>query len=65
MIGLGIFAGVFAVYGLGAARAERAGLSRPFVFLVAGAVVALTGAVDPLLLGEADGAAGRFSPRSR
>ena len=52
MIGLGIFAGVFAVYGLVAARAERAGLSRPFVFLVAGAVVALTGAVDPLSAGR-------------
>ena len=48
MLGLGIFAAVFAVYGLVAARAERAGLSRPLVFVVAGAVVALTGAVDPL-----------------
>ncbi len=39
---------MFAVYGLVAARAERASLSRPFVFLVAGAVVAVTGAVDPV-----------------
>jgi NhaP-type Na+/H+ or K+/H+ antiporter len=52
MIGLGIFAGVFAVYGLVAARAERGGLSRPFVFLVAGAVVALTGVVEPLSSGR-------------
>ena len=48
MLGLGIFAAVFAVYGLIAVRAERIGLSRPLVFVVAGAVVALTGAVDPL-----------------
>ena len=47
MIGLGIFAAVFAVYGLVAARAERWGVSRPFVFVVAGAVVALTGVVEP------------------
>ena len=48
MVGLGIFAAVFAVFGLVAARAERAGLSRPFVFMVAGAVVAWTGAVHPI-----------------
>lgn len=55
MIGLGIFAAVFAVYGLVAARAERWGLSRPFVFVVAGAVIALTGVVDPLSAGRPTG----------
>jgi sodium/hydrogen antiporter len=48
MLGLGIFAAVFAVYGLVAARAQRAGISRPLVFVVAGAVVAVTGAVNAL-----------------
>jgi NhaP-type Na+/H+ or K+/H+ antiporter len=48
MIGLGIFAAAFAVYGLVAGRAERVGLSRPLVFVIVGAVAALTGAVDPL-----------------
>jgi NhaP-type Na+/H+ or K+/H+ antiporter len=56
MIGLGIFAAVFAIYGLVAARADRAGISRPFVFLVAGAIVALTGALDPLASGRPAGA---------
>ncbi len=52
MLGLGIFAAVFAVYGLIAVRAERVGLSRPLVFVVAGAVVALTGVVEPLAAGK-------------
>lgn len=55
MLGLGIFAAVFAVYGLVALRAGRAGLSRPLVFVVAGAVVALTGALHPLAEGEPAG----------
>lgn len=46
MLGLGIFAAVFAVYGLVAARLDRLGLSRPLVFVAAGALVALTGAAD-------------------
>ncbi len=52
MLGLGIFASVFAVYGLVAVRAGRWGLSRPLVFVAAGAVVALTGAIAPLSDGE-------------
>lgn len=52
MIGLGLFAAVFAVYGLVAARADRAGISRPLVFLLAGVLVALTGALDPLVAGK-------------
>lgn len=52
MLGLGIFAAVFAVYGLVAVRAERAGISRPLIFVIAGAVVALTGATHPLSSGE-------------
>lgn len=47
MMGLGIFAAVFVVYGLVAARAERAGISRPMIFVAAGAGVALIDAVDP------------------
>ncbi len=39
MLGLGIFAAVFAVYGLVAARAERVGISRPMIFVAAGAGV--------------------------
>ncbi len=52
MLGLGIFASVVAVYGLLAVRVERWGLSRPLVFVVAGAAVALTGAIAPLSGGE-------------
>ena len=52
MLGFGIFAAVFAVYGLVAVRAERVGISRPLVFVAAGAVVALTGATQPLSAGE-------------
>ncbi len=47
MLGLGIFAAVFVVYGLSAARAERSGVSRPMIFVAAGAIVALTDVVDP------------------
>ena len=49
MLGLGAFAAVFAVYGLVAVRAERVGLSRPLVFVVVGALVALLGVEHPLL----------------
>ena len=56
MIGLGIFAAVFAVYGLVAARADRAGISRPLVFLAAGVIVAVTSALDPLVAGRPVGA---------
>ncbi len=47
MLGLGIFAAVFAVFGLVAARAERVGVTRPMIFVAAGALVALVGALDP------------------
>ena len=37
MLGLGIFAAAFALYGLVAGRAERLGISRALVFVIAGA----------------------------
>ncbi len=49
MLGLGIFATVFAVYGLVAVRAAQRGISRPLVFVIAGIAAAITGALDPLL----------------
>lgn len=52
MLGIGIFAAVFVVYGLFAARAERVGVSRPMIFVAAGAIVALVGTVDPPPGGE-------------
>jgi sodium/hydrogen antiporter len=52
MLGLGIFAAVFAVYGLIAVRAERIGVARPLVFVAAGMAATLTGAVEPLADGE-------------
>jgi NhaP-type Na+/H+ or K+/H+ antiporter len=55
MLGLGIFAAVFVIYGLVTQPAERVGLSRPMVFAATGAVVALTGVVEPLPGGEPAG----------
>ena len=55
MLALGIFAAVFAAYELAAAELDRYGISRPMVFLVAGALVALTGALDPVQGGEPTG----------
>lgn len=52
MLGLGIFAAVLAAYGLFAARTEQLDVSRAMVFVAAGAVTALTGAVEPLPGGE-------------
>ena len=48
MLGLGIFAAAFALYGLVAVRAERLGVSRALVFVVAGALVAVVGWAAPL-----------------
>jgi NhaP-type Na+/H+ or K+/H+ antiporter len=55
MLALGVFAAVFAVYGLVAVRLARAGLSRPLVFVIAGVVVAVTGATQPLSAGRPAG----------
>jgi sodium/hydrogen antiporter len=55
MLGLGIFAAVFVIYGLVTQPAERVGLSRPMVFAATGAVVALTGVLEPLPGGEPAG----------
>jgi NhaP-type Na+/H+ or K+/H+ antiporter len=52
MVALGILPAVFAVYGLVTVRAERAGLSRPLVFVAAGVVAAATGVVNPLSSGK-------------
>ena len=52
MLTLGLFAAAFAVYGLIAVPAGRVGLSRPLVFVIAGAAVALAGIEDPVPGGE-------------
>jgi NhaP-type Na+/H+ or K+/H+ antiporter len=52
MLGLGIFAAAFTIHGLLAARADRASISRPMVFTAVGALVAITGVVDPAPGGE-------------
>lgn len=56
MLALGIFAAVLAAYELAAAPLGRLGISRPMVFVAAGALVALTGAFQPLPGGELAGA---------
>ncbi len=48
MVVLGIFAAALAAYELVAARIERAGISRPMVFVGVGAIVAATGVIDPI-----------------
>ena len=48
MVVLGIFAAALAAYELVAARLERAGISRPMVFVGVGAIVAATGVIDPI-----------------
>ncbi len=55
VLALGIFAAVFAAYELAAAELDRFGISRPMVFLVAGALAAATGALDPVQGGEPTG----------
>ena len=52
MVALGIFAAVFVAYGLLTRPAKRVGLSSPMVFAATGAVVAATGAFEPLPGGE-------------
>jgi len=55
MLALGIFAAVFAAYELAATFLGRLGVSRPMVFVAAGALVALAGVFEPLPGGEPAG----------
>lgn len=55
MLALGIFAAALAAYELAATRLERLGISRPMVFVAAGALVAASGALEPLPGGEPAG----------
>lgn len=55
MLALGIFAAVLAAYELAATRLGRLGVSGPMVFVAAGALVTLTGALEPLSGGEPAG----------
>lgn len=55
MLGLGVFAAIVAAYGLLATRLAAVGITRPIMFTVAGVLVAVTGAEQPLPDGEVAG----------